>query len=116
MSTPSAGLAELIGPGSLVALGDGVGGPRAVHAELSEVAKRVGGVRLLLGWTPSTDPALDLTAFPDVRTVMPGWGLRRAVEAGVVRALPVRLSAVPALLHGPLRPDVLVATVVPRPG
>lgn len=116
MSAPSARLAELVGPGSLVALGDGVGGPRAVHTELSQVADRVGGVRLLLGWTPAADPALDLTAFSDVRTVMPGWGLRRAVETGLVRALPVRLSAVPALLHGPLRPDVLIATVVPRPG
>jgi acyl-CoA hydrolase len=47
---------------------------------------------------------------------MSGWGLRRPVDAGLVRALPVRLSAVPALLHGPLRPDLLVAAVVPRPG
>jgi acyl-CoA hydrolase len=112
----AAGLADLIRPGSLVALGDGVGAPRQASAELSEAAARAGGVRLLLGWTPAADPSLDLTAFADVRTVMPGWGLRRAVDAGLVRALPVRLSAVPALLHGPLRPDVLLATVVPRPG
>jgi acyl-CoA hydrolase len=50
-----------------------------------------------------------------VRTVMAGWGLRRPIEAGLVRALPVRLSAVPALLRGALRPDLLVAAVVPRP-
>jgi acyl-CoA hydrolase len=77
------------------------------------VAADAGGVRLLLGWTPVLDPTLDLTSFADVRTVMSGWGLRSAVDAGLVRALPVRLSTVPALLHGPLRPDVLVATVVP---
>jgi acyl-CoA hydrolase len=113
-SRPSLG--DLVRPGMLVALGDGIGSPRAVTAELSDAARSAGGVRLLLGWTPVTDPGLDLTAFADVRTLMSGWGLRRAVDAGLVRALPVRLSAVPALLHGPLRPDLLVAAVVPRPG
>lgn len=72
-------------------------------------------MRLLLGWMPAGIAGLDFAAFADVRTVMPGWSLRRAAEAGLVRALPVRLSAVPALLHGPLRPDVLVTAVVPRP-
>lgn len=99
-----------------VAVADGIGSPRAVSAELSEAARVAGGVRLLLGWTPVADPGLDVTAFADVRTVMAGWGLRRPIEAGLVRALPVRLSAVPALLRGPLRPDLLVAAVVPRPG
>jgi acyl-CoA hydrolase len=111
-----ASLAGLVRPGALVALADGIGSPRAVTAELSAVARSVGDVRLLLGWTPAGDPDLDFTAFADVRTVMPGWGLRRPVDAGLVRAVPVRLSAVPALLHGPLRPDLLVAAVVPRPG
>jgi acyl-CoA hydrolase len=100
----------------LVAVADGIGGPRAVSAELSEAARVAGGVRLLLGWMPVADPGLDFTAFADVRTVMAGWGLRRPIEAGLVRALPVRLSAVPALLRGPLRPDLLVTAVVPRPG
>ena len=109
-------LADLVRPGMLVALGDGIGSPRAVTAELCEAARSVGGVRLLLGWMPVGDPALDFTAFADVRTVMSGWALRRPVDAGLVRALPVRLSAVPALLHGPLRPDLLVAALVPRPG
>jgi acyl-CoA hydrolase len=109
-------LADLVRPGMLVALGDGIGSPRSVTAELSAAARSAGGVRLLLGWTPVGDPGLDPACFADVRTVMPGWGLRRAVDAGLVRALPVRLSAVPALLHGPLRPDLLVAAVVPRPG
>jgi acyl CoA:acetate/3-ketoacid CoA transferase beta subunit len=100
----------------LVAVADGIGSPRAVSAELSEAARAVGGVRLLLGWTPVADPGLDVTAFADVRTVMAGWGLRRPIEAGLVRALPVRLSAIPALLRGALHPDLLVAAVVPRPG
>jgi acyl-CoA hydrolase len=109
-------LAGLIRPRSLVALGDGIGSPRAVSAELSDAARAAGGVRLLLGWTPVADRGVDFAAFADVRTVMPGWGLRDPVEAGLVRSLPVRLSAVPALLQGPLRPDVLVAAVVRRPG
>jgi acyl-CoA hydrolase len=100
----------------LVAVADGIGGPRAISAELSEAARVAGGVRLLLGWTPVADPDLDVTAFADVCTVMAGWGLRRPIEAGLVRALPVRLSAVPALLRGALRPDLLVTAVVPRPG
>lgn len=47
---------------------------------------------------------------------MPGWGLRGSTDAGLVSFAPVRLSAVPALLHGPWRPDVLVTTVVPADG
>jgi hypothetical protein len=99
-----------------VAVGDGFGAPRAVSAELSCAAARAGGVRLILGWVPIADPDLDFAAFADVRTVMPGWGLRGGVAAGLVRFPPVRLSAVPALLHGPWRPDVLVAALVPAVG
>jgi acyl-CoA hydrolase len=109
-------LADLVRPGMTVALGDGFGAPRAVSAELSRAAAKAGGVRLILGWMPRADPRLDLTVFADVRTVMPGWGLRDAVALGLVRFPPVRLSAVPALLHGPWRPDLLVASVVPARG
>lgn len=99
-----------------VAVGDGFGAPRSVSRQLSETAARCGGVRLILGWVPKHDPGLDFTAFADVRTFMPGWGLRRATDAGQVSFAPVRMSAVPALLHGPWRPDLLVATVVPAHG
>jgi hypothetical protein len=109
-------LADLIRPGMTVALGDGFGAPRAASAELSLAAAQVGGVRLILGWVPMADPGLDLAAFADVRTVMPGWGLRSGVAAGLVHYPPVRLSAVPALLHGPWRPDLLVAALVPVAG
>jgi hypothetical protein len=109
-------LGDLIRPGMTVALGDGFGAPRATSAELSLAAAKAGGVRLILGWVPMADPGLDLAAFADVRTVMPGWGLRDGVAAGLVRYPPVRLSAVPALLHGPWRPDLLVAALVPPPG
>jgi acyl-CoA hydrolase len=106
-------LSDLIRPGMTVALGDGFGAPRAVSAELSRAAARAGDVRLILGWVPCADPGLDFAAFADVRTVMPGWGLRDGVAAGLVRFPPARLSAVPALLHGPWRPDLLVASLVP---
>jgi acyl-CoA hydrolase len=95
-----------------VALGDGFGAPRSVSRELSEAVSRLDGVRLILGWVPVTDPALDFSAFADARTFMPGWGLRRAVDAGRVAFAPARLSAAPALLHGPWRPDLLITTLV----
>src|SRR6202034_4223347 len=106
-------VADLVRPGMTVAVGDGFGAPRAVSAELSRAAARAGGVRLILGWVPRADPDLDLAAFADVRTFMPGWGLRDAVATGLVRFPPVRLSAVPARLHGRWRPDLLVASLVP---
>src|ERR1700727_4082873 len=99
-----------------VAVGDGFGAPRGVSAELSRAAARAGGVRLILGWVPAADPGLDFAAFADVRTVMPGWGLRDGVAAGLVRYTPVSMSAVPALLHGPWRPGPLVASLVPADG
>jgi acyl-CoA hydrolase len=116
MAIIAAQIADLIRPGMTVAVGDGFGGPRAVSAELSRAAARAGGVRLILGWVPRADPDLDFAAFADVRTFMPGWGLRDGVAAGLVRFPPVRLSAVPALLHGPWRPDLLVASLVPAGG
>ena len=116
MAVVAGQIADLIRPGMTVAVGDGFGAPRAVSAELSRAAARAGGVRLILGWVPRDDPDLDLAAFADVRTFMPGWGLRDGVAAGLVRFPPVRLSAVPALLHGPWRPDLLVASLVPAGG
>src|SRR5215470_11779850 len=109
-------LTSLVRPGMTVAVGDGFGSPRSASAELAAAAAaaaaRGGGVRLILGWVPQPDPDLDVTAFADARTFMPGWGLRRAVDAGEVSFAPARMSAVPALIAGPWRPDLLVATVV----
>src|ERR1700735_4031750 len=116
MAIIAAQIADLVRPGMTVAVGDGFGAPRSVSAELSRAAARAGGVRLILGWVPRADPDLDFAAFADVRTVMPGWRLRDGVAAGLVRFPPVRLSAVPALLHGPWRPDLLVASLVPVAG
>jgi acyl-CoA hydrolase len=109
-------VASLVRPGMTIAFGDGFGAPGSVSRELSLAACRHGGVRLLLGWMPLPDPDLDFTVFADVRTFMPGWGLRRSSDAGLVNFSPVRLSTMPALLHGPWRPDLLVATLVPTDG
>src|ERR1700689_1396083 len=109
-------LADLVRPGMTVAVGDGFGALRAVSAEPPRAAARAGGVRLILGWVPRADPDLDFAAFADVRTVMPGWGLRDGGAAGLVRVPPGRLAAGPALLHGPWRPDLLVASLVPAEG
>jgi acyl-CoA hydrolase len=106
-------LGDLIRPGMTVALGDGFGAPLGVCGELAAAAAGCGGVRLILGWMPRMSADLDFTAFADARTCMPGWGLRAAIDAGVVSFAPVRLSAVPALMHGPWRPDLLVTTLVP---
>ena len=95
-----------------IAVEDGTGTPRSLFPALNRTAERHGDLRLLLGWTPVAEPTLDLSLFADARTVMSGWGLRGAVEAGTVTPIPMRLSAVPALLHGPLRPDLVLATVV----
>lgn len=115
MTFRSGALADLVRPGSRVAVGDGIGMPRGILPELAAVARAIGDVDLVLGWFPAAVPGLDPTAYRDIRTVMGGWGLRRPVEAGHVHAPPVRLSAVPALLAGPWRPDVVVVTAVPRP-
>jgi acyl-CoA hydrolase len=109
------GLTGLVRPGARVAVADGVGAPRSVSAALSAAARAAGGVRLLLGWVPAPDDALDYSAFADVRALMGGWGLRGAIDAGRVRYLPVALGATPALVRGVLRPDVLVASLVEVP-
>jgi acyl-CoA hydrolase len=109
-------LERMITPGMRVAVADGTGTPRSLFPALNRAAARHGDLRLLLGWTPSAEPGLDPALFADARTVMSGWGLRAAVDAGTVSPVVARLSAVPSLLAGPLRPDLLVAGLVRRDG
>jgi Acetyl-CoA hydrolase/transferase C-terminal domain len=105
-------LDDLVRPGMRIALADGTGTPRSLLPELTRLAVHHGDLRLVLGWMPYPEPDLDPRPFADARTVMPGWGLRRHVADGSLRAVPARLSAVPSLLAGPLRPDLLLASLV----
>lgn len=102
----------LVHPGMRIALADGTGSPRALLPELARVAAQHGDLRLLLGWTPHDEPALDARPFADARTLMSGWGLRTRIAAGEIASVPTRLSAAAALLAGPLRPDLLLACLV----
>jgi acyl-CoA hydrolase len=51
-----------------------------------------------------------------VTTVISGFGMRRAIDAGHVGFVPARFGSLPALLSTALRPDLLVAAVTPVAG
>lgn len=73
---------------------------------------RAGRLDVTLGWTIEPHSWLDDPGLA-ISTVLAGYGLSRAVNAGRVTALPVRLSAVPSRIeHDP--PDVAVVTGVRR--
>jgi len=107
----SARLDDLVTPGCRVAVADGFGMPKLAIGGLCEAARAAGGVRLVLGWCPVALDDFDPAAFVDVRTIMAGYGLRRFVDEGAVRYVPARMQTVCKLMHGALRPDVLVASV-----
>jgi acyl-CoA hydrolase len=105
-----------------VALGDGVGAPRSlsdgasVCAQISAAARDVGSLRLVLGWLPAPLGGVEAEAFTDVVALMPGWGVREVLRSPSSRFVPTSLAAIPALLAGPLRPDVLITRLVRRSG
>ena len=103
-------LLDHFAPGARVAVADGPAGARDVPAMLA-ASGRLGDVELLLGFTPETAPWLD--EVRGARTVMGGYALTQAVDAGRMLAPPVRLASVPRLLAGPLRPDVAVVSARP---
>lgn len=115
-------LRRTLRPGMTVALGDGVGGLRtlddgtSILAEISRAATEVDEVTLILGWSPL--PLVDLRpdGFARVITLMPGWGARALTASAVTRSIPTSMSAIPALVAGPLRPDLLITRMVARSG
>lgn len=108
--SPTAAIARHLSPGARVAVADGAGMPVSLMAPLAEAAASVGGVSLVLGWCLAEPEGLSGADFDDVRTVMAGFGLRSCIDAGTVQYVPTRLRAVPALLTGPLLPDVLLVS------
>ncbi len=68
---------------------------------------------VVLGWTLRPLPWIPRLARP-ATTFMAGYGLAAAIEAGRVRSVPTRISAVAPLFAGRLRPAV--AVVSGRPG
>jgi hypothetical protein len=106
--------------GFTIALGDGVGQVRTLDdgttfgAALSAAARDLGPMRLVLSWLPAPLDGLEPDAFTEVVALMPGWGVRPVLRCPSARFLPTSLAAQPALLLGPLRPDVLVTRLVQR--
>jgi acyl-CoA hydrolase len=118
----AAALREVLRPGMTVALGDGAGTIGAlddgtsVCAGLSAVAAKIGSVRLVLGWAPGTLAGLDPAAFDEIAAFVPSGSVRDVLRNPSARFVPSRLSAIPSLLAGPLRPDVLITRLVERNG
>jgi acyl-CoA hydrolase len=96
----------------VIAYADGADSPRS-SPKVVAAAAGVEDTEVLLGWT--VDPSGWLSS-PDLRgrTALAGYALSSAVAAGRLQYLPARLSAMPRLLAGPLRPDVAVVSAVRR--
>jgi acyl-CoA hydrolase len=100
---------------ALIAYAEGVDSPRTDPAEVARLTGLQGEVEVLLGWTLDERPWL---ASPGVRgwTTFPGWAQGSSGADRRLRYVPTRLSAVPRLLAGVLRPDVAVVAGVRRGG
>jgi acyl-CoA hydrolase len=97
---------------------DGPAAPRVSPREALDAAGvgESGAIRLTLGWMVERLGWIEsLGADPEfqARTVVAGFALSEAVNTGRVSALPVRLSAVPALIAND-PPDVAVVSGVRR--
>jgi acyl-CoA hydrolase len=94
----------------LVVYGDGPGGPLIDPRRLAAVG-RLTDPEIVLGWVVRDPGWLDEVDVP-VTSLLTSLGVRRAVAAGRVRTVPARLSALPSLLAGRLRPEVAVVGAV----
>jgi acyl-CoA hydrolase len=92
--------------GGLLFMADGPDGPLPDPEVVADLA----GIEepdVLLGWVVRTPPWLESTRLR-VTTLMVGTGTRSAVASGRVKPVATRLSAIPHLLAGRLRPTVAV--------
>ena len=90
----------------LVVMADGPNGPLPDPA-LVAAAAGVDDAEVILGWVVREPSWIRTTPFA-VTTLLTGPGTRAAIAAGAVRAVHTRLSALPGLLCGRLKPDVAV--------
>src|SRR4051794_9100631 len=101
-------------PMLLVAYADGTDSARSSPADVVAAAGCArDDIEVVLGWTLDDRPWL---ASPTLRgrTLLAGYALRAPVADGRLRYIPVRLSAVPRLVSGEMRPDIAVITGVRR--
>jgi acyl-CoA hydrolase len=103
-------LARLLRPGMRVVVADGAGAPAALLAALPQAAERSGPVDLLLGWCLEPPAGLTSPGFSSVTGFVASDGVGPAIGAGEVDYVPVRLSSLTALLTGPWKPDLLLAS------
>lgn len=115
-------LRRTVRPGMTFALGDGVGAldtltdGTVVGEALSTAARETGGVSIILGWTPAVSRGIEPDSFEQVISLMPGWATRQLLPSPVTRAIPTSMAAIPGLLSGCLRPDVLITRMARRGG
>ncbi|HEX3705899.1 MAG TPA: acetyl-CoA hydrolase/transferase C-terminal domain-containing protein [Mycobacteriales bacterium] len=107
-------LSDLVPVGGRVGVGDGAGWPAELWPAVLDLARERPDVSLLLGWF--LRPPVALPLGNDSRTVISGFGLRKPIDAGQVEFVPIRLGTMPAQLGGPLRVDLLLATLAPTSG
>lgn len=105
--------------GPVIALGDGVGTVGAVCGRhigsvLSTYAAANPGVTLVLGWSPASLQGINAESFAKIVPLMPGWGVRALLAQPGTCAVPTSMAAIPGLLGGPLRPDVLITRMTRR--
>ncbi|MCW2622075.1 MAG: putative acetyl-CoA hydrolase/transferase [Frankiales bacterium] len=109
----AATLSALVPEGGRIALGDGAGVPRELWEPLVALLHERADIQLLTSWWFTAPEGTDRLPPGRVRTLISGFGMRRAIDAGQIGFVPVRFGTLPALLRGPLRPDVLLATLAP---
>ena len=99
----------------VIAYADGPGASTLAPEHVAELAAVDGDWSLLFGFMPDPAPPwlADLRAGAGV-TMLGGYALADALTRGQVTLLPVRLSAMPGLLAGALRPDVAVVVGIRR--
>ncbi|MDQ6838084.1 MAG: acetyl-CoA hydrolase [Actinomycetota bacterium] len=96
-------------PATIVVMADGPDGPLPDPMSLPAI-EALPSPEIVLGWIVRDPGWLD--CGHRVTTLMAGVGSKDAVSAGAVRSVPTRLSAIPRLLAGRLRPTVAVVSAV----